>query len=113
MDQQDKKDIFQDANYNCFNFILDELRGKGSTTSERGTLFERFCLKILRTSPFFIDDVKQAWRWDSFPGNGGRHDNGIDIVILDRIGQFWAIQAKFYDCDSEIKKSDIDSFISA
>ena len=113
MDQQDKKDIFQDANYNCFNFILDELRGKGSTTSERGTLFERFCLKILRTSPFFIDDVKQAWRWDSFPGNGGRHDNGIDIVVLDRIGQFWAIQAKFYDCDSEIKKSDIDSFISA
>ena len=105
--------IFQDANYLSFEGVLESLKARGGSESERGTLFERFCKKVLKTSPFFSDDIKEVWLWKEFPGNFNRHDNGIDLVVLDKNLEFWAVQAKFYKYDSRISKADIDSFISA
>ena len=96
-----------------FDALLSELKEKGKNNSEQGTLFEIFCKKILLTSPFFVDDVVEVWRWKEFPGNGGLHDNGIDLVALDKNNNFWAIQCKFYDKDKDVNKKDVDSFISA
>ncbi len=111
--------MINDSYYNeftqriLFETILSELKERGGTTSGYGTLFEKFCQKIILTSPFFADDVVNVWLWKDFPGNGGLHDNGIDIVVLDKNNSFWAVQCKFYDKDASVNKSDIDSFIAA
>ena len=96
-----------------FSDILLKLKESGNSRSEQGTLFELFCKKILEVSPFFSDDVTKVWTWKEFPGNGGKHDTGIDLVVLDKRGKYWAVQCKFYDQDATVSKADIDSFVSA
>lgn len=99
--------------YINFLSVLSDLKDRGNSKSEQGTLFELFCKKILEVSPFFSDDVNHVWMWKDFPGNGGKHDIGIDIVVLDKQGKYWAVQCKFYDQDAKVSKADIDSFVSA
>lgn len=106
-------EIYNDKKWLSFQAILHGLKDRGDSLSEQGTLFELFCKKILETSPFFTDDVRKVWTWKEFPGNGGMHDTGIDLVVLDKQGNYWAIQCKFYDYDTKVSKADIDSFISA
>lgn len=96
-----------------FETILAELKTKGGNKSGYGTLFEHFCKKVLLVSPFFADDIANVWNWNEFPGNGGLHDNGIDLVALTKSGDFWAIQCKFYDRDSQVTKAGVDSFLAA
>ncbi len=99
--------------YIDFQLVLTELKSRGNNKSEQGTLFELFCKKILLTSPFFSDDVSEVWTWKEFPGNAGKHDTGIDLVVKDKQGLYWAVQCKFYDKDATVSKAEIDSFISA
>lgn len=96
-----------------FESLLSELAKSGNNNSEKGTLFENFCFQILKTSPLFVDDVNEIWTWKDFPGNGGNHDIGIDLVVLDKTGKFWAIQCKFYNCEGHVSKADVDSFLAA
>lgn len=96
-----------------FDAILEELKNRGNNKSEQGTIFEDFCKMILEKAPLFSDDIAKVWKWKEFPGNGGMHDNGIDLVALDKQGNYWAIQCKFFNRDSSVSKADIDSFISA
>ncbi len=96
-----------------FTSILSDLKYRGNSLSEQGTLFELFCKKVLETAPFFTDDVNKVWMWKDFPGNAGMHDTGIDLVVLDRYGNYWAIQCKFYDKDAKVSKADTDSFVAA
>lgn len=96
-----------------FDAILEELKNRGNNKSEQGTIFEDFCKMILEKSPFFADDVNEVWTWKEFPGNAGMHDTGVDLVVLDKQGTYWAIQCKFYNRDSKVSKASIDSFISA
>lgn len=96
-----------------FDSILNDLAKKGNNHSEKGTLFENFCYQILKKAPFFADDVNEVWTWNEFPGNGGSHDIGIDLVVLSKSGEFWAVQCKFYDASRRVSKGDIDSFVSA
>ncbi len=97
----------------AFDAILEELKNRGNNKSEQGTIFEDFCKMILEKAPLFSDDIAKVWKWKEFPGNGGMHDNGIDLVALDKQGDYWAIQCKFFNRDSSVSKGDIDSFISA
>lgn len=97
----------------AFDTILEELKNRGNNKSEQGTIFEDFCKMILEKSPLFSDDIAKVWKWKEFPGNGGMHDNGIDLVAIDKQGNYWAIQCKFFNRDSSVSKGDIDSFISA
>lgn len=97
----------------AFDAILEELKNRGNNKSEQGTIFEDFCKMILEKAPFFTDDVNEVWTWKEFPGNAGMHDTGVDLVVLDKQGTYWAIQCKFYNRDSKVSKASIDSFISA
>lgn len=96
-----------------FDAILEELKNRGNNKSEQGTIFEDFCKMILEKAPFFTDDVNEVWTWKEFPGNAGMHDTGVDLVVLDKQGTYWAVQCKFYSRDSKVSKASIDSFISA
>lgn len=97
----------------AFDTILEELKNRGNNNSEQGTIFEDFCKMILEKAPFFADDVNEVWTWKEFPGNAGMHDTGVDLVVLDKQGTYWAVQCKFYNRDSKVSKASIDSFISA
>lgn len=97
----------------AFDAILEELKNRGNNKSEQGTIFEDFCKMILEKSPFFTDDVNEVWTWKEFPGNAGMHDTGVDLVVLDKQGTYWAVQCKFYNRGSKVSKASIDSFISA
>lgn len=101
------------SQYINFEMVLSGLASRGGNNFGRGTLFELFCKKILQVSPFFADDVNEVWSWKEFPGNAGMHDTGIDLVVLDKQGKYWAVQCKFYNRDSKISKADIDSFVAA
>lgn len=97
----------------AFDAILEELKNRGNNKSEQGTIFEDFCKMILEKAPFFTDDVNEVWTWKEFPGNAGMHDTGVDLVVLDKQGTYWAVQCKFYNRGSKVSKASIDSFISA
>ena len=84
----------------AFDSILEELKNRGNNKSEQGTIFEDFCKMILEKAPLFSDNIAKVWKWKEFPGNGGMHDNGIDLVALDKQGNYWAIQCKFFNRDS-------------
>jgi predicted helicase len=34
----------------------------------------------LRIDPVFVDQFSDVWLWGDRPGNGGKHDTGIDLV---------------------------------
>lgn len=93
--------------------VLDQLRASSLSKAEQGTRFERLMRAFLTTDPVYADQFSQVWLWSEWPGNGGKHDTGIDLVAQDRItGGAVAIQCKFYAPTSTISKDDIDTFLS-
>ncbi|MGY2125874.1 DEAD/DEAH box helicase [Nocardia gipuzkoensis] len=93
--------------------ILDQLRSSSLSKAEQGTRFERLTKAFLTTDPLFADQFSKVWSWSEWPGNGGKHDTGIDLVAEDRVtGGLVAIQCKFYAPTSTISKDDIDTFLS-
>jgi len=55
-----------------------------------------------------------VFAWQDWPGRGGKHDTGIDLVAVDRqTGGNVAIQCKFYAAGHNVSKPDIDSFLAA
>jgi predicted helicase len=77
-------------------------------------VFEGFDLVILRTDPVWKSQVKEVWLWDEHPQRSEwGPDCGIDLVFNDQSGKTWAVQAKCFAPEGSIKKSDMDSFISA
>jgi superfamily II DNA or RNA helicase len=52
-----------------------------------------------------------VWLWSEWP-SARTADAGIDLVAEEHDGGLWAIQAKAYDPEYAIKKSDVDSFLS-
>jgi superfamily II DNA or RNA helicase len=79
--------------------------------NRRGRQFEELCQWYLLNDPVYRAQIKQVWMWDDWPGRWGE-DAGIDLVAEAKDGKLWAIQAKAYNPDYSIKKSDIDSFLS-
>jgi hypothetical protein len=93
--------------------LLDELRASSLSKVEQGTKFERLMKAFLTTDPVYAEQFKEVWLWAEWPGNGGKHDTGVDLVALDRLtGLYVAVQCKFYDPDHTISK-DVDTFLSA
>jgi superfamily II DNA or RNA helicase len=78
----------------------------------RGKQFERVAKWWLTQDPIRSLDVKQAWLWDEWPERSGP-DIGIDIVAEMFDGTLCAIQAKCFDENRDIPKSELDSFVSA
>ena len=94
--------------------VLDELSRQASSKADKGSKLERLIAQYLRTDPVYTDQFSDVWLWQDWPGRGGKHDTGIDLVAVDRLtGGHVAIQCKFFDQSSTISKPDIDTFLSA
>ena len=94
--------------------VLDELRAQSTSESDKGSKFERLIAEYMRTDPLYAEQFSNVYLWQDWPGRGGKHDTGIDIVAVDRLtGGNIAVQCKFYDPHHSIAKPDIDSFLSA
>jgi predicted helicase len=94
--------------------VLDELRAQSTSESDKGTKFERLIAEYMRTDPMYAEQFSDVYLWQDWPGRGGKHDTGIDIVAVDRLtGSNVAVQCKFFDPHSTVSKPDIDSFLSA
>ncbi len=97
-----------------FDEVLGTLRKSALSEADKGSKFERLAKAFLSTDPVYAEQFSRVWLWNEWPGNGGKHDTGIDLVAKDRnTGGLVAIQAKFYASTSSIGKPDIDSFMSA
>ena len=94
--------------------VLDELNRQSSSKADKGSKLERLIAQYLRTDPVYADQFSDVWLWQDWPGRGGKHDTGIDLVAVDRLtGGHVAIQCKFFNAHSTISKPDIDTFLSA
>ena len=92
---------------------FEELFGHLSSESHvKGKSFEKISKWWLTNDELWSSLVKQVWLWDEWPNRNTR-DLGIDLVAEGFDGTLWAIQCKAYDPESSLKKSDIDSFLSA
>lgn len=78
----------------------------------KGRSFEEISKWWLTNDELWSSLVKQVWLWNEWPNRNTR-DLGIDLVAEGFDGTLWAIQCKAYDPESSLKKSDIDSFLSA
>lgn len=90
--------------------VLEGLRNSALSEADKGAKFERLIRAYLRVDPVFADQFSDVWLWSEWPGNGGKHDTGIDLVAADRnTGHHVAIQCKFFGHSSTISKPMIDS----
>ncbi|MEH0820471.1 MULTISPECIES: DEAD/DEAH box helicase [unclassified Micromonospora] len=94
--------------------VLEELRASALSEADKGAKFERLMRAYLRVDPVFADQFSDVWLWGEWPGHGGKHDTGIDLVAKDRnTGHHVAIQCKFFAPTSTVSKPMIDSFLAA
>ena len=103
----------QDAQVTTIYELLNELRASAISEVDKGAKFERLMKAFLLTDPVYAKQFKDVWLWGEWPGNGGKHDTGIDLVAQNRLGDGnVAIQCKMYAPTSTISKDDIDTFLS-
>lgn len=79
--------------------------------SNKGKQFELATKWWLITDPIWSSQFKNVWLWNEFPQKTTK-DIGIDLIAESVNEGFWAIQCKAYDPSSNLKKADIDSFLS-
>ena len=97
-----------------FRSILDELDAKAWNTVEKGQSFERLVKAFIERDKGQSSRFEQVWLWADWPGNGGRHDIGIDAVAKERdSADLVAIQCKFYSPTATMYLSDISTFLAA
>ena len=80
-------------------------------TAVKGRQFERLVGWYLANAPEYRNLVHRVYPWDKWPGRWGA-DAGIDLVVVTKTGDVWAVQAKAYGPSYSIKKADVDSFLS-
>lgn len=100
--------------------LLNTFRSTAKTEREKGIYFENLVKLYLRTEPKYQDLYQSVWLWEEWraewisqghqdPGK----DTGIDLVALTYMGEYHAIQAKFWDEERTLYKKDVDSFFTA
>jgi predicted helicase len=96
------------------NFIetIDFIEKTSDSIVEKGRRFELLIKNYLLTDPQYSFSDVFLWReWENRPQHV---DTGIDIVAKTHdLGEFWAIQCKFYAEDTVLTKKSIDSFFTA
>lgn len=100
--------------------LLNTFRTTAKTEREKGTYFENLVQIYLRNEPKYQDLYKTVWLWEEWRTEWvgqGQHDPGkdagIDLVAVTHLGEYHAIQAKFWDEDRTLYKKDVDSFFTA
>jgi superfamily II DNA or RNA helicase len=91
--------------------LTDVIQSLGAAPLVRGRQFERLCRWYLKNAPEYRYRLRNVWLWKEWPGRWGP-DAGIDLVAETHDGDIWAVQAKAYDPTYNIKKSDVDKFLS-
>jgi predicted helicase len=93
--------------------ILQEFRSLSHDELQKGKLFERMMAQFLRTDPQYSNRLETVWMWSEWPGRWKEDNTGIDLVALERdTGTYWAIQCKFYDPGTPLKKEHVSSFLA-
>ena len=94
--------------------IFKELEESSYSLRNKGARFELLIKNWFLTTKLYSDNIKEIWLWDEFPYKNqfGGSDSGIDLVLHNLEDEYMAIQCKFYKENSEISKSDVDTFIS-
>ena len=77
----------------------------------RGKQFEEFIQWFLKTDPTWASQIDEIWLWNDYPKKWGA-DYGIDLIFNLKNGNTWAVQSKCISPKNNIKKSEIDSFLS-
>jgi len=77
----------------------------------RGKQFEKFVKWFLKTDPTWASQIDEVWLWNDYPKRWGA-DCGIDLIFTHKNGKTWAVQSKCVSPNNDIKKSEIDSFLS-
>ena len=97
-----------------FRDVLRELADGAQSTVEKGHSFERLVKAFLEQDKAQSERFAKVWMWGDWPGNGGRHDTGIDLVAEERdTGDLVAIQCKFYGEDNSIALEQLNKFLTA
>ncbi len=97
-----------------FRDILNELAADAQSTVEKGRSFERLVKAFLERDKAQSARFSRVWLWADWPGNGGRHDTGIDLVAEEKDGGgLVAIQCKFYSEDNSIALAQLNKFLTA
>jgi len=99
-----------------FKEELARIRQEARDKRELGDWFEQLCIAMI-THPETGYHIKEAHKWSDWPEReklirGIATDLGVDIVAIDNEGQRIAIQCKCYDEGREVRKSDIDTFLT-
>ncbi|MCQ9335679.1 DEAD/DEAH box helicase [Corynebacterium phoceense] len=93
-----------------FTAVLDQLREKQSQ-GRYGIAFEKLMVNFFRNDPTLAQTYEQVERFNDWRYNGGRPDTGIDLVARRREDGRWvAIQCKFYEPTTYLRKEQLDSF---
>ena len=93
--------------------ILQQFRSLSQDQLQKGKLFERMMAQFLRTDPQYANRLDGVWMWNEWPGRWKEDNTGIDLVALEKdTGNYWAIQCKFYDPGTTLKKEHVSSFLA-
>ncbi len=93
--------------------ILDQFRSLSQDQLQKGKLFEKMMAQFLRTDPQYANRLDTVWMWNEWPGRWKEDNTGIDLVALEKdTGNYWAIQCKFYDPGTPLKKEHVSSFLA-
>ncbi|MEK7991904.1 MAG: DEAD/DEAH box helicase family protein, partial [Thiotrichaceae bacterium] len=95
--------------------LLDYYDRNALSTVHKGKQFECLMQEYLKANPLY--QYQNVWLWDEWEGrnNWEGHkgvDKGIDLVAIDEIGEYVAVQCKFYNSLYTLQKKDIDSFFT-
>lgn len=105
-----------------YDHLYEELQSHPHAVlpKDKGDLFEALSLHFLRNDPVWSQQLgldrapEKAHLWCDAPQHLKWHgrDIGTDLVVEDGLGRVWAIQAKGYREDRDVRKQDIDTFLS-
>lgn len=98
-----------------FISLVREIDTEYRTQRDRGTLFELLVKTYLENEPVYQRLFENVWMLNEIPEKYSipKIDTGVDLVARKaKNGELVAIQAKYYDKDTTIQKSHIDSFLN-
>lgn len=95
-----------------FQNVLEIIRREAKSERDKGTKFEELTKRFLLTDPAYANTYKEVYLWPDFFAKTqfGTIDSGIDLVAVNRNGEYCAIQCKCYEENKPVSKGDLDSF---
>ena len=117
----------ENRNEQAFYTLLDHMRAMAHSERDKGDMFERLMCQVLAIASPYSERFSKVqlykdWATEHPECVPNARDIGIDLVATlvesewqgpNKEARYSAIQCKFYNNDSSVPKSEVDSFISA